>query len=415
MERPTPLAILALLVATMLVVPVAAGPPGPTEVGPATDARAASVSSAAAATVPSPTNNTTARVVVPSFAIRQAEFETVHIGVGGTLQQGAEDARLAHQRIVVQQAFENASTTEQRRRVVDRALIDLSERAAALEARERASLRAYSDGEISATVLVQRLARIDAQAREIDGMARLVRRFTDRIGTQDFDTRIQDIGGVVTTLQGPVRHRAALALAGERPPVRVNVVAAPETMVLSTLVGGGYIREATDWTNRNESAPLTFDLGGVTNRAEDLYPWATEQQNRIGFAWQGAGSWRIFVTHPQGELTASFDASTGDVYRETQRLSIAEMPTTATVAHSESGVRITLERTYIGGPLQVFVENTFESKAIDARVSVDGHDLGNVGADGLAVVIEPRPPYTVNVTADGDTVSFTVERPFEEG
>jgi len=412
MERPTPLAILALLVATMLVVPAAAGPTVTTD--PATDARAASVSPVAAATIPSPTNNTTARVVVPSFSVRRAEFATVNIGVGSTLQQGTEDARLEHQHIVVRQAFENASTTDRRRSVIDRALIDLSERAAALEARERASLRAYSDGAISAAVLVRRLARIDAQARRIDEMARMVRTFTDRIGTRDFDTRIRDVRGTVATLRGPVRNRVGLALAGERPPLRVNVVAAPETMVLSTLVGGSYVREATDWTNRNASAPPTLGLTDASRRAAELYPWASEQPG-TSVDGQGAGAWRFVASHPQGELTASIDASTADVYHETQRLSVAEMPTTMTLVHTEAGIRVSLERTYLGGPLRVLVEDAANFAAIDARVRLDGYDLGNVGADGLAVVIEPRPPYTVNVTADGETVSFTVERPLGEG
>jgi hypothetical protein len=411
MDRSTSPAVVVVLAAVVVVMPVTAAMSvgGPASHGAPTDVGGpASVG----ASPPSPSDNTSARLVLPRYRVEQNRFKTVRIGMGSTLQAGADDARFEHERITVERDFEAAETVEERRNVIDRALIELSAAADDLEARERATIRDYGNGTITTRTMVRRLARIDAAAREIVTTLAMVRRLTARIGTADFDSRIRDIGGIVEPLRGPVRNQISEALSGEAPAVRVHVTASDRGLVLSMLHEGAYVREATRWSNRNRTAPPTLDFGDIGERFEVLYPWVTAQQGGTSINWQGAGAWQLRASHSQGELTASVDASTAAVYREVQTLSVEEMPSTMTVVRTEQGVRMTFMRTYAGGPLRLLVEDASTDAVINARVSVDGHELGRIGADGLVVTLEPTPPYTVNVTGNGSSLSVTMERPF---
>lgn len=405
MEHSAPTAVLVclVLVASTVVVSAPAGSTGPAATAPAV-----------VTTPPSPTDNTTARLVLPRYRVTESNFETVHIGMASTLQSASDDARLQYRTRAVEREFEAADSLDSKRNVLDRALIDLESRAQGLEAREQAAIRNYSDGNISAYVLVSRLARIHAQSERVTATLDVLRRLSDRVGVDVFDSRMRDVQGRLVTLQGPVRERAARVRAGEASPVRVYAVASEEGLVLSMLVGGRYVREGTYWRNRNASGSPELDFGDIGARVEELYPWVADQQGSTGIIWRGRGVWRFRSTHPQGVLTAYVDSATQDVFRETQTLTVADVPTTMTVVHSGDGLRVTLRRTYVGGPLDIFVENADTDTAINAQVSVEGHEFGHSGADGLVRTIEPRAPYTVNVTRDNVSIEISVERPFDE-
>jgi hypothetical protein len=393
------------------------GPGAAVDGAAATESQVVAGTGGTLATVPTPTENTTARVELASFRVRQAEFETVRVGTASTLQVGADGARHEHRRIVVRQAFEDAEDVDGERSVVDGALIEIRNRAQELEARERAAIRAYSEENITAATLVRRLARIDAETRQLIETLEMVSRLTSRIPTDDFVSPIRDIRGSLEPLSGPVRHRVARALSGEATAVRVHVVASRRGVVLETLTGGQYLREATDWSSRNVSAQPELDYGdygAIGDRVEELYPWVTSRRSNPQFDQLGISTWRFRATHAQGKLTTYVDTSTTDVYREVQRLDVDDVPSTMTVVRTGGGLRVTLYRTYTGGPLRLLVEDASTDTVVNANVTVESHRLGRIGADGVVMTIEPQAPYTVNVTASGSTASFRMARPFNE-
>lgn len=364
-----------------------------------------------------PTDNTTARLELVRYRVTQSEFETVRIGTASALQVGSDRVRHEHRRIAIEQQFEAAEDVDSQRSVVDRSLIDVRNQAQALERRERAAIRAYSDGNITAATLVRRLARIDAEARSLTETLELVSRLTNRIPTDDFESPIREVRGSLEPLRGPVRHRVARALSGEATATRVHVVASDEGVVLATLAGGQYVREASNWGNRNVTADPVLDYGDYSDigaRVEELYPWVTSKRSNPEFDQMGVSIWRFRATHPQGVLVTYVDTSTTDVYREVQRLDLDDMPSTMSVVRTRRGLRVALDRTYPGGPLRILVEDASTDAVVNANVTVGEYRLGRIGADGVVMTIEPEPPYTVNVTGRGSTVSIRMERPFNE-
>jgi hypothetical protein len=407
MKRSTLLRAGAIGLAWLMVLAPTAGLAGPTVDASATDAPTRAMTVAP----PSPTNNTSARLQIPTYRIGKSRFETVTVGAASTLQAGAFGARSEHRRIAIEQAFESADSFGERHSAIDRALAKLSARAKAIENYELTVIRGYSNGTISTESIVRQLALIDARARGLSIILTLIRNLTDRIETPEFDARLRGVEGTLMALQGPVRNQVALALEGNQRPVRVNVVASEQALIFSTLIDGNYLREATDWGNRDADGPSQLDFGEVTTRVKELYPWATRQNGATSIDWQGAGAWRFQTTHPQGRLTASIDASTADVYREVQRTRTTDMPTAMTIVRTRGGFRIGLQRTYPGGPLRIIVEDASMDAVVNAKVAVDGHELGRIGGDSGVMTLEPRLPYTVNVTDDGSSVVLVVERP----
>lgn len=359
------------------------------------------------------TNNTTARLVLPRSEVSAERFATVRIGMGSALQSRSDGVRHAHRRLVIEREFEAASSLEEKRNVIDRALIELEERAGALETRELAAFRDFSDGTISAEGLLVELARIDAAAREIDTTLDLLNDLGDRTGITRFDSRIRGIDALVGSLQGPVRNRASQTVAGEAPPKRVFVTGSETGVVLSMLSGGTYYRAATSLSNRRPDEENSVD--SPRGRAEELYPWAFANGGYTSVDGAlTANTYRITVVHSQGELVAYMDAGSADVYREVQTFRLSAMATPERVSRSNEELQVTLRRTFAGGPLFVSVEDAGTGATVNARVSVDGYSLGHTGADGSVRTIEPRAPYTVNVSTEDAEFSITIELPVDE-
>lgn len=405
MERSNPVAVLAclLLVVSAGTVPISVGSAGSPSGSPAVGA----------AGPPLPANNTTTRLVLPEYRTTQSGFETVRIGLGSTLQSGSDRVRFSHQRLTVEQQFEAADSIGEKRNVIDLALIDLKDRAKALETHEQAVVRNYSEGNITGETLVRELAHIDANAREIRATLNSLRDFAEREDITVFASRILGVQARAEALQGPVRHRVDRTLAGDEPPTHVSVTASDTGVVLSTLIGDNYVREATDYRNRRPEEDNA--VIAPQDRAAELYPWAFANggYHSVDGALT-ADTYRITVFHPQGKLVSYMDTGSADVYHEIQTLTVSEMPTTMTLVRSENGLRVSLRRTYEGGPLNVLVEDAATGAVVNAEVTVDGYELGRTGTDGLVRTIEPQAPYTVNVTGDDANLSIAVDRPFDE-
>lgn len=404
-----PVAACVVVVAALAAAPLAVEAPAARAPAPG-DATAA-----VAAGPPSPTDNTTARLAIPPHRIERTEFETVTLGMGSTLGAGVADVRSRHEQLTIRAEFGAADTLQDKRSVIDRTLIRLETRSRELQARERAAIRNYSDGTISGAELVRRLASIDAEARRIQSTVELLDALRKQAKAPWLYGRITNVRVRVETLQGPVRRRAARALAGEASTTRIYVEVANRSLVLSTLVDGRYVREATDWWNRQAQAESALRFEDVDARGEELYPWAFSESSATSIEAPAPDTYRVTVFHPQGQLLAYLDARSADVFREVQTLSIAAMPTVSTLTYSGEGLRVTLRRTYAGGPVRILVEEAATDASVNAAVTVDGRALGRTGIDGTVMTIEPRPPYRLNVANGGASLNVTVRSPPDAG
>lgn len=350
-----------------------------------------------AAINPQPTEDTTARLVVPPERIDRAGAGTVTVDVGSTLQSDVESTENRYEYHLLRTEYQ-AAPEEDREALLDDEITHLESRVEDLQTREEDALQQYSEGELSTTEFVTVLALVHEEAQGIEMRLDGVDRLDDQ---RTFSNRTIASKVVLQRLQGPVRERVGAAIAAEEPPMDVYVEATHDGVVLSTLDDGEYVREAHAHWNVDDDPDRRISHSEATNRFENRYPWAwgaTDISSRgIGgdLLYQGS------VSHEQGKLTTYIDGGSGDVIIEYQYLEIDAMPISQTVVAEGDGPDVTLERTYAGGPARI-------ETGTDAEVKIDGEHVATT-EDGDVWIVEPRPPYELSVTANGEPTNVTVD------
>ncbi len=335
-------------------------------------------------------------------------FETTDVDVGTTLRSDVTRIDARFETLRFQEAFESAETDEERRQLLTGEVEALE---AALEeerANEQQAYLAYHRGEISANELLVTLARVYVHAETISERAGTIRGVTNEVPAVS-DGEVRTIQTSTSELTGPVRANVVAALAGTGPSDQaIYVQAAENGVVLATIDGDTFVREAFLATNRD---PTSGDsIGGMTSaldRATELYPWtfseATETDTTVA-----SNVYRVSANHPQGTLTTYLDGGTEAAFREVQELQLDRLPVAEAVHSTEANRTTVVERTYPGGPTRVTVLDD-DGEPIDrAEVYVDDRLTGVTDANGEHWIVAPRGGYDVTVVHQSAMSSVSV-------
>jgi len=302
--------------------------------------------------------------------------------------------------------------SERSRRILD-AVNDLEQRALGLRDEQRAAVAAYVAGDLPPRAFLERLAEIDAAARALDHRR-------DRIATLAKNTsgigiggRLAALGAELDTFTGPVRNRAGAVLRGEASRTRFYVAAGNGSVVLSTVTGDTYLREAFRGTLRNRAGG-TIDPEDALNATAESYP-AVWSARRNSTEVVGSGnSFLVRVPHRQGHLTAFVDSGSGAVFKEFQRRPVPTMGDGEGVSAARDELGLTVNRSYPGAPLRIRLVDDSGS-SVDAnitvgRVSEERSDfVGTTGDDGLLWSLTPGERFTVTAIRGNAVVVLTLD------
>jgi len=413
--RVLPLFLAALLVTAT----VGAGAIAPTE----SDTAGVPTTTAATAT-PAPlqvtadgdrtteTANTTPRNVLPLRAgrIDRSSLRRHHVDIGPAagFETAAATDRLAT--AAIEQNLSTGTVDPNRLAANVDAMAVATDR---LRQRETNAIDAFTAGDRRPTALLEelvlvgqsadrlrdRLDVIDAQI-EASGDDRR-RELSDRLTAIDYELRMLD---------GPVRAYAADVFSGERPASRVSIQVGEGNLALTAIDDGSYIREAYRFDNRATGGEITAAT------AEDIvaeqYPWFWEQ--RSGGTWSigGPGSLSLVsIEIDEGSLQTFIDGTTEQRFVEHQRIALdAVVPVTRTTKRQD-GLAVTVDRTYVGGPLNVHVVDADTNQPVDADVSIgqNGRESVFVGATtsgGTVWTLTPRGSFTLTILAEDNSAAF---------
>jgi len=438
--RPSPaVALLVALAAVGAGVPVTAtGPPAPAADEP--DARDAATGTPAAPTAVQSINprdrgptaitavadapNATNYLTLAPEEVRSSRIQTVTLDASGGA--AVDDARLEARYLDanVRQAYADAPNETAARAAIRRGAERLDDRIDRLVERERRARERYNAGEWGARTYLRELAVVDASARQLQGTVEQLYSFNRAVESPVDPARFARLKLKLLTLQGPVRAEVAAAMTGgESAAARVFVASSETGTVLSTIdedgVDTGYVREAylgRDLTTGDATRTNVSSIDAARERFLSLYPWATSfDQYNIGLLtdapyYLNAGVYALGVNHPQGtnrrfDLEAYLDADTGTVFREYQYLGVDTVRTRPAGTSESAGLRVTVEGTYVGGPMRVRATDPATGDPVEATVSVDGERIGATGSDGVAAALVPNETFTVTVTSDERTVT----------
>lgn len=290
-----------------------------------------------------------------------------------------------------------------------RELDRLEARTNALGRSQRAALGAFAAGEADPRTTLFRLVRIDRAARALDDRRTSVVAAARTRGASVPTERSAALGRELAIYTGPVRARLAAALSGDSPATRVYVSTTPRGVTLAALTESGYVRETyRGELRRTGGEPLERQAARQAVAAAYPTVWAA----RRAVDAQAASVARVRVTYDGGELAATVGSGNSRVFRDVHRQSLSVAGTGATAVNTRDGLRLVVNRSYAGGPMQIRVE-TVEGEPVNASITVgpeggDSAPVGATGPDGERWTLTPAERFTIVAIRDQSVVFITM-------
>lgn len=394
MDRAVPALLAALVVLASAGAVVGISPPGTTD-------------REAAGTVEGISANTTDVLVLESIDASAFDRGDLVVTRAVDAQSGALVESYEQHRVT--EAVAAAESPTEERAALRNATDAVDRRTQALVEDERTARADFVAGEVTAASYLATLGRIHARAAALEETVETIDALDeDSVGAE----RRAQLLAQLSTLQGPVRAELAASLQGEGPSKRTFVGVSGNGVTLATLSGDQYVRETVRTDNRDDAVgQLTFD--DAEQRFGELYPWASENKQRISMGALGSDVYVIEYTHGHGTIEASLDASTSEVFKETQTKSLDDTPVEDTRWIDTRDLVVGVSNTYPGGPVRVNVTNA-TGAPMTATVSVNDTDVGSTGDDGVVWAISPADRYSVTVTTENASVELQVDPTSDE-
>jgi hypothetical protein len=327
---------------------------------------------------------------------------TIDVGPALGFATNATDQRL--QTLETVERVQSAPTEVERQRRLLGAINEIEQEAVTLRSRQRDAIDRFASGESEPRALLIALARVDARARALDDRRRRLAALARDDEDLSLDSgRVATLGADLETFTGPVRARTVEALRGDVAPTRVFVGAAGGSVVLSTVTEDAYLREAYRGDLRSPGGGSVV-LDDALNVTADAYPviWATRSDvDGVG----SGGTFVLDVPHPRGDLTTFVDSSSRRVFKEFQRRPLDAAVGSETVSSTKDGLRLTVNRTYPGGPLRIELVDVETGDPVDLTVTVgppngESVTIGRTGPDGVVWTLAPDSRVAVTAVED---------------
>jgi len=422
-------ALLAFLVAMLVLAPVsqtvaAAGAPGLSASSERPDNSAVhsalepsdppSVTGDRALTVVHAQPNTSNYLGIRDDAVERSDQSRAGLNVGSAIQQDVTELQSEYASLTFEQRYENTTGQQARVDVLYTEVDRLETRVQELELRRNRAIDAYNSGDTGTETFLRELAAIDASARGVESQFERIRRAAGLELPSDLQTKMTNLEADLLTLRGPVRQQVAQGMTGARDPVPVYTLTSQTGIVLASIQGSLYYREAYLGQNRDQVGSDRFvtdsDPSGVStanSRATELYPWVYDNI-RSGPNVETIGNTSVYYVrlgHPQGSLDTYLDGRTESVFREFQVTSLDTAPV-RTSTNVSDGLSLRVNRTHRTGPMELSVTNNATDTPVDAAVVVNGEVVGSTGDDGRLWTLAPRRAVRISVTTDnGRSVS----------
>ena len=334
--------------------------------------------------------------------------------LGPALSFSAADAEAAVETAAVVDRIESAETNAERRRLILAALERVERGEVSLHSRQSDAFRAHASGNLSDREFLDELVRIAATAREYDRRLEAIDALAAATDGFSSPTRLDELQVALQVYEGPVRDLALATASGEVSAAEIHVESTPNSVTLATVVDGEYVRE----TFRNDR--WDRDGGPISNDAaievtSESYPETAALREPDAF---GAGSvQRITIPHEYGRLRTFVSGGTERVFVEHQRIDLDAFPDTERVSEAGDGFTVTVDRSYVGGPVTVTVldEETGEpAPGVTVTKSVgdgDSRAIGTTNADGVVRTLSPAESYRITVVDEPRVVVVDGLRP----
>ncbi|MFB6282100.1 MAG: hypothetical protein ABEH40_08780 [Haloferacaceae archaeon] len=382
--------------------PAAADAPSPT--GDRPDVGAAGAQVDRPATPPEAVNALGLR----SGVANRSGFAAAYVDVGPAL--GLEAATTSR-RLETVRALERVRAAEsdaERAARIRAELRRIEERTDALGRTQGRLVAEYAEEGRTAGALLVGLVEVDREARALDERRQRLWAVANRTDAPVADGRFAAVGRELDAYTGPVRARAAAALTGAADPGRFYVAGAPRSLVLATVSGNTYLREAY----RGDLRRIGTDA--VNASAADAvaagYPevWRARERATV----DGGRIARVRVGYPGGSLEALVGSGNERVFADEHRRVLRTAGTNTTAVNTRDGLRMTVNRSYPGGAMRLQLRDA-DGNRVNASVTIgpaggQSVAVGHTGDDGELWLVTPGERFTVVAIRDQSVVFLTM-------
>lgn len=348
--------------------------------------------------------------------VRASDYATAGMDVGLEVGMDGRELQSTHQLRTFRSRLEAATTDANRSAAYEATLASLEERSDELIAQTNGLTASHAQGSIEPGTLLRERAAISAEASQLQeilteietiGQDSLAYDLPDR-----FTKRIRIIQGNLAILQGPVSEHASRLAAAGTSSENIYVESSSTGYSFALVDGTTYIRETYlgeeyDPTIGDQIAAERDDpLGWTHEHMKDLYDASNPDGSDI---LSPAGIYEYRASFESGDMTAYMHGGTTNVFRDGMELNASMLPVSDTEEASNGTTVMSVNRTFETGPMEVSLRDSTSGDPIEATVTIDGHQVGETGADGTLWAVEPREDVTVEATtAEGETVTLTV-------
>jgi len=362
------------------------------------------------------TNADTTNYLQPAETTGQ-QYQEVSIDVAAALDSSAQELHTAAEMRSFDRQLQFASDLDRRVEIAKQRLAVVERRYRSIDQRRATLFEQYSAGELSATALASELVRLKtAVETQEQYRARIDSEVFDDTSASPATEFLQDFESLEQsmTVRQPVTDRLRTAMIGSRDPIVVYTNTAADALVLATIDGNTYYRQATVRAERNLAGDDQFVDGfrSAYNRIETLYPWVLSSSNLQLSPLElrrFSQVYAIRAVHSHGEMTMYLDGATRNVFHETHRKPLTVQPVSATVTSQNDSLNVTAQFTNRAGPMQLRVRNLAGVPVEDADVAVDGMSVGRTDAEGELWLVQPAEGSEIGIsTAANESVSVAV-------
>ncbi len=341
-----------------------------------------------------------------------------YVDLGPAIEFGTNASAAQIETLTVIERVEQADSADARSARISEALDTIEQRTGQLSEREQRAIEAYSAGELSPRAFLLELALIDARARALeDRRSRLVA-IAEADDAIELDRgRVASLERRVDALTGPVRAHAGDVLQGRAGIHRFFVATGPESVVLSTITNGTYVREAFRGDRYDSGGATDIGPEEALTIAAESYPVLWERRQNNTDVVGSNGNYLVRMPHQRGVLQAFVDGSSRSVYKEFQTRPLASFEHARTTTATRDGLALTANHTYPGGPVHLRLVDAETGAPVDANVTLsEGEEeselLGRSGGDGALWTLSPQSEYSVTAIRGNDVVVLSI-RPAE--
>ncbi|MGQ4556716.1 DUF7096 domain-containing protein [Halobellus sp. GM3] len=352
---------------------------------------------------------------IPSEEATRSTLETEYVELGSGLSFATSTADVHLSTGAVVERVESAESPEARQQFLLQEVSAVEQRLVTLRSQQRQVVEAYGAGELPPRRLLYELALIDAEARDLDARREQLQSLAD--STPEFSISSSRFGNIeleLNTLTGPVRGHAAAVLRGEAASGRFFVQSGPDSVTLSVIRDGTYVRETYRGTLREGSGD-SFSLGDAVNATEQAYPTIAAQRLRDDTLGNpDSDSTRVTIEHERGRLVSFVDSGSARVFKEFQYRPIDQVATRSPTSAVKDGLELTAHRTYPGGPVRLQLNSTATDEPVDAQITVGpaggrSSVVGRTGPDGSLWTVAPNGTYQVTAIDGSSVVLLSVD------